>query len=110
VASSKKAAERKGEERERKFIISEEFLSQESFYMLKVTDITFKVEKCSTVFQTSWFIFSQSLGKVHKINMKGQFSTLGIGIFTFMKLILGVWAAVDIKLFHRRSPKDFHSK
>lgn len=52
--------------------------------MLEVTVIALEVEKCSTVFQNSWFIFSQNLGKVHKINMEGQCSTSGIRIFTLM--------------------------
>lgn len=77
--------------------------------MLKVTDIAFKVEKCNTVFQTSWFIFSQNPGKVHKINMKGQSSTSGIRIFTLMKLVLGVWSALDTKLFYI-SPDNIHSR
>lgn len=58
--------------------------------MLKVTVTAFEVEKCSTVFQTSQFVFSQNPDKLHKINMKGQCCTCGIRIFTFLTLVLGI--------------------
>jgi len=100
---------KKGEKRKGKLIISEEYLSQEGFYMIKVT-YCFEVEKCTTVFQTSRCIFSQNPHKIHKINMKGQCSTSGIKIFTFMKLVLGVCSAVDTKIFYNISSNNFLSE
>lgn len=56
--------------------------------MLKVAGIAFEVDKCSTVFQASWFILSQNSGKGQKFKMKGQCRTSGNRIFTFMEQVL----------------------